>query len=40
MKEREIIELLARLTAGTSPELLTGIGDDCAVIRKNERQSI
>lgn len=39
MKEREIIELLARLTAGTSPELLTGIGDDCAVIRKNERQS-
>lgn len=39
MKEREIIQLLARLTAGGSPELLAGIGDDCAVIRKNEQQS-
>ena len=39
MKEREIIQLLARLTAGGSPELLAGIGDDCAVIRKNEHQS-
>lgn len=39
MKEREIIQLLARLTAGESPELLTGIGDDCAVIRKNGERS-
>lgn len=39
MKEREIIALLARLSPGSSPELLTGIGDDCAVIRKNERRS-
>lgn len=39
MKEREIIQLLARLTPGKSPELLTGIGDDCAVLRKNEQHS-
>lgn len=39
MKEREIIQLLARLTVGENPELLTGIGDDCAVIRKNGQRS-
>ncbi|MFZ5798735.1 MAG: thiamine-phosphate kinase [Desulfobulbus sp.] len=38
MKEREIIELLARQTAGGSDDLLVGIGDDCAVIRKDSRQ--
>lgn len=39
MKEREIIDLLVRLAGGESPELLAGIGDDCAVIKKNEQQS-
>jgi thiamine-monophosphate kinase len=39
MKEKEIIALLARLTPGSGPALLTGIGDDCAVISKNGQRS-
>jgi thiamine-monophosphate kinase len=39
MKEREIIDLLASLAPGKHSDLLVGIGDDCAVIRKNADQS-
>lgn len=39
MNERGIIELLGSMTAAAAPDLLQGIGDDCAVIRKNSRQS-
>jgi len=39
MREQEIIDMLARLASGSSPELLAGIGDDCAVISKNDRLS-
>lgn len=35
MNEREIITLLAGMTGQKIPELICGIGDDCAVIRKN-----
>jgi thiamine-monophosphate kinase len=39
MKEREIIALLAGMTSGQSPELLVGIGDDCAVLHKDADHS-
>ena len=39
MNERQIIDLLRTMTADGPPELLQGIGDDCAVIRKNRHQS-
>lgn len=39
MNERQIIDLLGSMTTADIPGLLQGIGDDCAVIRKNRRQS-
>jgi len=39
MNERQIIDLLRTMTAADAPDLLQGIGDDCAVIRKNRQQS-
>jgi len=35
MKERDLIDQIHRLTESNSDQLLKGIGDDCAVIRKN-----
>jgi thiamine-monophosphate kinase len=35
LKERDIIDQIHQLTGGVSDELLQGIGDDCAVIRKD-----
>ena len=34
LSERNIIEAIARQSRGGPPELLKGIGDDCAVVRK------
>jgi thiamine-monophosphate kinase len=39
VNERQIIELLGTMTAAGTPDLQQGIGDDCAVIRKNRHQS-
>lgn len=39
MNEREIIEQLAGMGGAGAPDLICGIGDDCAVIRKDGRQS-
>lgn len=39
MNERRIIELLGSQAAGETPDLLRGIGDDCAVIRKDRHHS-
>ena len=34
LSERNIIEAIARQSRGASPDLIKGIGDDCAVVRK------
>jgi thiamine-monophosphate kinase len=39
VNERQIIDLLGSVTTADFPDLLQGIGDDCAVIRKNRQQS-
>lgn len=39
MNERQVIELIAALNADDAPDLLQGIGDDCAVIRKDRHHS-
>jgi thiamine-monophosphate kinase len=38
VNERQIIECIAGLAGPTDAQLLKGIGDDCAVIRKDDRQ--
>lgn len=39
MKEREIIALVAGMAGDQHPDLLVGIGDDCAVLRKDRNRS-
>ncbi len=39
MNERDIIECLQKQSSGGRPDLLCGIGDDCAVIEKNTQRS-